>query len=40
LVASGRVLPPDDARDLLDEPPGDYGIDASVALAQAREYER
>lgn len=40
LVASGRVLPPDDARDLLDEPPGDYGIDASAALAKAREHER
>ncbi len=40
LVATGQVLAPDDDTDLVDEPPGDYGIDASAALASLRARER
>lgn len=40
LVASGRVLPPAQDGDVLDEPPGDYGVDASARLAAMREEER
>lgn len=40
LVASGHVLAAADAGDLLDEPPADYGIDASGRLAVMRAEER
>ena len=40
LVASGRVAPPDGEGDVLDEPPGDYGVDASGELAALRQAER
>jgi prevent-host-death family protein len=40
LVASGRVVPPDDDTDLLDESPGDYGLIASEQLARMRQDER
>jgi prevent-host-death family protein len=40
LVASGRVWPPEDDTDLLDEEPEDFGIDASGNLARLREDER
>ena len=40
LVASGQVIPPTEEGDLLDEPPHDYGIDASARLAALRDEER
>jgi len=40
LLAGGRVAYPPDAADLLEEPPGDYRVAASAALAAARETER
>jgi prevent-host-death family protein len=40
LVASGQVIPAALEGDLLDEAPGDYGIDASAQLAAMREDER
>jgi prevent-host-death family protein len=40
LVASGRVTPPDGEGDVLDEAPGDYGVDASGELAALRRSER
>ncbi len=40
LLASGRVTPPADQTDALNEPPSDYGIDGSVRLAEMREGER
>lgn len=40
LLASGRIVPPDDAGDVLDDDPVDYGIDASAELAGLREHER
>jgi prevent-host-death family protein len=40
LLASGQVKPPDEEGDLLDEPPVDYGIDASGELRKMRELER
>ena len=40
LLASGRVAPPSDEGDVLDESPSDFGIDASGALAAMREDER
>ena len=39
LVASGLVLEPLEPGDLLDEPPGDYSIDASGALQALRQDE-
>jgi prevent-host-death family protein len=36
LVASGRVALADDKTDITDEPPGDYGLDASSVLAAMR----
>ena len=39
-VASGRVVPPTEDGDVLDETPTDFGIDASSALARMREDER
>jgi len=40
LVASNRVLQPEDAADLADEPPVDYGFDASSVLRSMRDQER
>lgn len=40
LLASGRIIPPDDAGDVLDDEPVDYRIDASAELAELREHER
>lgn len=40
LVAAGRVTPPSAPGDVLDEAPGDYGIEASARLAAMREAER
>lgn len=40
LVRRGEVLPAGAGRDLLDEPPGDYGFDASAALGELRRDER
>ncbi|MHB2024783.1 MAG: type II toxin-antitoxin system Phd/YefM family antitoxin [Mycobacteriales bacterium] len=40
LVASGRVTPAEDAADVADERPGDYGVAASQALARMRAQER
>lgn len=40
LLASGRVVPPTAAGDLLDEAAKDFGIDGSGTLAAMREDER
>ena len=40
LLAGGRVSPPTERGDVLDEAPGDFGVDASGRLAAMREYER
>jgi prevent-host-death family protein len=40
LLTSGRVVPPTEDGDLLDEAPSDFGIDASAKLASMREDER
>ncbi|MDQ3980512.1 MAG: type II toxin-antitoxin system prevent-host-death family antitoxin [Actinomycetota bacterium] len=40
LIASGRVVPPIEDGDVLEESPTDFGIDASGALAAMREDER
>lgn len=40
LVASGRVTPPTEEGDLLDEAPEDYGVKASENLAAMRDAER
>jgi prevent-host-death family protein len=40
LMASGRVVPPTEDGDVLDEAPGDFGIDPSRNLAAIREAER
>jgi len=40
LLASGRVVPPDDDSDLLAEEPADFGLAASEQLARQREHER
>lgn len=40
LLSSRRVLPPADPGDLVDEPPGDYGVAASNTLARTRDQER
>ncbi len=40
LLASGRVVPPTEDGDVLDEAPKDFGIDASATLAAMRENER
>lgn len=39
-VTSGRVSPAEDAADVADEAPGDYGVAASEALATMRAEER
>ena len=40
LLASGRVMPPTEDGDLLDETPNDFSIEASGTLAAMREDER
>jgi prevent-host-death family protein len=40
MVARGKVTLADDHTDLVDEPPEEYAIDASAALAAIREHER
>jgi prevent-host-death family protein len=40
LLAGGRVSPPSDEADILDEAPTDYGVDASRELTAMRENER
>jgi prevent-host-death family protein len=40
LIASGMLLPPEDDKDIADEPPGDYGVPASATLARQRAEER
>jgi prevent-host-death family protein len=40
LLASGRVLRPEDGSDLTEEPPVDYGVDASSVLRSMRDQER
>ncbi|MGH9151078.1 MAG: type II toxin-antitoxin system Phd/YefM family antitoxin [Acidimicrobiales bacterium] len=40
LLASGRIAPPTESGDVVDEAPKDFGIDASGALATMREDER
>ena len=40
MLASGRVTLADDDRDVADEPPGDYAIDASALLAEMRADDR
>jgi hypothetical protein len=40
MVATGKVSPAEDPADLVDEPPVDYGIDASAMLAAIRAEER
>jgi antitoxin (DNA-binding transcriptional repressor) of toxin-antitoxin stability system len=40
LLASGRVLQPDDGSDLTEEPPVDYRVDASSVLRSMRDRER
>lgn len=40
LLAGGRVLPPTEEGDLLDEAPDDFGVDGSGVLAAMREDER
>ena len=40
LIASNRVLRADDASDLADEPPVDYGLDATSVLRSMRDQER
>jgi prevent-host-death family protein len=40
LLESGRVLPPTSEADITDRAPADYGIDASLRLAELREHER
>jgi hypothetical protein len=40
LISGGQVLPAAIEGDLVDEAPGDFGIDASARLAAMRDYER
>lgn len=40
MVASGRVSVAEDEADLVDEPPGDYNVEASVNLTDMRDHER
>ena len=40
LLASNRILRPDDTMDLADEPPVDYGLDASSVLQSMRDQDR
>jgi prevent-host-death family protein len=40
MIASGKVTVADDDTDIVDEPPRDYDVDASAALAAQRAHER
>jgi len=40
LIMRGEVIPAPSSEDLLAEPPGDYGFDASAALRELRTDER
>ena len=40
LLDSGRILPPDDSTDLVDERPLDYGLHATEVLRSMRDLER
>ena len=40
LLATNRVSQPEDATDLVDEDPKDYGLDASSTLLALRDLER
>jgi hypothetical protein len=40
LLATNRVSQPEDASDLADEDPKDYGVDASSVLRATRDVER
>ncbi|MBA3418809.1 MAG: type II toxin-antitoxin system Phd/YefM family antitoxin [Geodermatophilaceae bacterium] len=40
MIATGQIIPPELPGDLLDEPPIDYGINASETLARMRKDER
>jgi prevent-host-death family protein len=40
LIASGRVMRPEDHADVAEEPPGDYGVGATQALQAMRELEQ
>ncbi len=40
LLASGRVVPPTEDGDVLDEAPNDFGMDGCSTLAAMREDER
>jgi prevent-host-death family protein len=40
LLASNRVSQPEDATDLTDEAPADYGLEASAVLRSIRDLER
>ena len=40
LLTSNRVLQPEDGSDLADEPPVDYGLNASSVLRSLRDQER
>jgi prevent-host-death family protein len=40
LLASQRILPPQDDTDVTDEHPADYGVNASGVLKAMREAER
>jgi prevent-host-death family protein len=40
LLANGRMVQPVDAADVADEPPVDYGVNASRTLQRMRELEQ
>ncbi len=40
MIARGEITPPSIPGDLLDESPGDYGIDLTAALLELREDDR
>lgn len=40
LLDSGRIVPPTEEGDVLDEAPNDFGVDATGTLAAMREDER
>lgn len=40
MIARGEITPPSIPGDLLDDSPGDYGIDLTAALLELREDDR
>lgn len=40
MIANGKVTLAESDKDIADEPPGDYDVDASGALAAMRAHER